>query len=259
MARGLAKAGFFGDGCLLGYDPQGERVEELRREIGLTPVQGNLRGAEEADLILVVVKPLQAAAVVGEMARALSAEKTVVSMAAGVPLAALEAAGGGKAGFLRVMPNTPALVGAGAFAVCAGGSVKAEKAGLVRTMLGTMGLVVEVAEEQMDAATGLSGSGPAFVALMIEAMADGGVCAGLPREAALRLSAQTVLGTGKMVLEGQVQPAVLKDMVASPGGATAAGLMVLEQQGLRAAAMQAVVAAARRSGEMGGRAQDGKK
>jgi len=148
------------------------------------------------------------------------------------------------------MPNTPALVGAGAFAVSPGKSVSPEDLHFVKEMLGTMGLVVEVTEEQMDAATALSGSGPAFVAVIIEAMADGGVRAGLSRRVALNLSAQTVLGTAQMVLERQLHPAALKDMVASPGGTTAAGLQALEKRGLRAAALEAVVAAAQRSKEM---------
>lgn len=250
LARGLGKAALFSHGRLLGYDPVGERAQTLQAEVGLVAVEGNRRGAEKADLILIVVKPALVTQVLAEMTPALAPSKTVVSMAAGVPLAVLEGNVPPQVAVVRVMPNTPALVGAGAFAVSPGKSVTTEALHFVKEMLGTMGLVVEVTEEQMDAATGLSGSGPAFAAVMIEAMADGGVRAGLPRSVALNLSAQTVLGTAQMVLERQVHPAALKDMVASPGGTTAAGLAALERHGLRAAALEAVVAAAQRSKEM---------
>ena len=250
LARGLGKAGLFSKGSLLGYDPVAERVRALEAEVGLVGVEGNRQGAEKADLILVVVKPGLVRGVLAEMRPALVRGKTVVSMAAGVPLAILEAEAGEEVGVARLMPNTPALVGAGAFAVSPGKALGPQGLALVKEMLGTMGLVVEVTEEQMDAVTGLSGSGPAFVAVMMEAMADGAVRSGLPRSAAVSLAAQTFLGTAKMVIEGQVYPAQIKDMVTSPGGTTAAGLEALEREGLRGAAMQAVVAAARRSKEM---------
>ncbi len=255
LARGLTKAALLSPGHLLGYDPLVERAQALQNETGLVPVQGNRAGAEKADLILLAVKPNLVTQVLGEMGPALSQPKVVVSVAAGVPLSVIQAQVPPQTSVLRVMPNTPALVGAGAFALSAGGSVAPETVQLVKGILGTMGLVVEVAEDQMDAVTGLSGSGPAFAAVFIEALADGGVRAGLPRGVALNLSAQTVLGAAKMVLEGQYHPAALKDMVTSPGGTTAAGLEALENGGLRAAAFQAVVAAARRSKEMTEQAQ----
>ncbi len=250
LARGLGKAALFSHGRLLGYDPLSERAQTLHAEVGLIPLEGNRQGAQQANLILIVVKPALVTQVLSEMSPALGPGKTVVSMAAGVPLLLLEASLPPQVGVVRVMPNTPALVGAGAFAVSPGKSVSPEDLHFVKEMLGTMGLVVEVTEEQMDAATALSGSGPAFVAVIIEAMADGGVRAGLSRRVALNLSAQTVLGTAQMVLERQLHPAALKDMVASPGGTTAAGLQALEKRGLRAAALEAVVAAAQRSKEM---------
>jgi pyrroline-5-carboxylate reductase len=149
------------------------------------------------------------------------------------------------------MPNTPALVGKGAAAFCRGASATEADAETARTLLGAVGLAVEVPERLMDAVTGLSGSGPAYVYLMIEALADGGVKTGLARADAVKLAAQTVLGAAAMVLETGLHPAVLKDMVTSPGGTTIAGLAELERHGVRAALIDAVSTATRRATELG--------
>jgi pyrroline-5-carboxylate reductase len=152
---------------------------------------------------------------------------------------------------IRAMPNTPALVGMGAAAYCLGSTATRDDAATAARLLGAVGLAVEVPERLMDAVTGLSGSGPAYVYLVIEALADGGVRSGLPRADALKLAAQTVLGAASMVMETGEHPAVLKDMVTSPGGTTIAGLAELERHGLRAALIDAVTAATRRAAELG--------
>jgi pyrroline-5-carboxylate reductase len=206
--------------------------------------------AEESEFVFLVVKPGLAAGVVKEIADAVSGDCTLVSMVTGVPIARLrDALGRSDGAVIRVMPNTPALVGAGAFALAAPG-VAAERVEALKRLLDPLGRVVVVGEELMDAVTGVSGSGPAFVFVMIEAMADGGVAAGLPRAIAQQLAAQTVMGAAKMVLETGDHPAALKDAVASPGGTTIAGLSELEKGGFRAAVVSAVRAAARRAREL---------
>lgn len=176
--------------------------------------------------------------------------KLVISIAAGVSLATLSDCVG-HSRIVRVMPNTPSLVGQGASAFAAGDDVQAVDVDTVETMLNAVGLGVRVTEPQLDAVTGLSGSGPAYMFLVIEAMADGGVLAGLPRDLAMQLATQTMLGAATMVAETGRHPGDLKDAVASPAGTTIAGLGVLEQNGVRGAIIDAIQAAARRSRELG--------
>ncbi len=178
------------------------------------------------------------------------ADKLIISIAAGISLATL-CDWIGHQRVVRVMPNTPSLVGHGASAFSVGQDVTESDTDAIKTMLGSVGIVIEVAEGQMDAVTGLSGSGPAYVCMIIEAMADGGVLAGLPRPLAMQLATQTVLGTAQMVAQTGQHPGQLKDAVASPGGTTIAALKVLEQNGLRGALIQAVKASADRSNELG--------
>jgi pyrroline-5-carboxylate reductase len=175
----------------------------------------------------------------------------VVSIAAGITLAELERMLAPGTRVVRVMPNTPCLVGCGASGYALGAAATKADGELVNEILFSIGISFLLPEQLLDAVTGLSGSGPAFVALVIEALADGGVLCGLPRDTALRLAAQTVLGAARLVLETGKHPAQLKDMVASPAGTTIEGLKVLEEKGLRAALIQAVEAAARRSKELG--------
>lgn len=203
----------------------------------------------DADVVLLAVKPN----VILEVARQPDGfwdDRLVISIAAGVALDPLTDAIGHQR-VVRVMPNTPGLVGAGASAYCCGDEVDDDDRNVIEAMLGAIGMVVPVAESQMDAVTGLSGSGPGYVYVAIEALADGGVHAGLPRTLALKLATQTVLGAAKMVAETQRHPADLKDAVASPGGTTIAGLRALEQNGLRSALIEAVTAAAERSRQLG--------
>jgi pyrroline-5-carboxylate reductase len=176
----------------------------------------------------------------------------VISIVAGVTLRRLADGLGAETRLIRVMPNTPCLVGASASGFCPNAETAATDGDLVAKLFGAVGTAIPVPENHLDAVTGLSGSGPAFVYVMIEALADGGVRAGLPRDVALKLAAQTVLGSAKMVLETGQHPGALKDAVASPGGTTIAGLHALERGGVRAALMDAVTAAANRARELGG-------
>ncbi|MFK8112618.1 MAG: pyrroline-5-carboxylate reductase [Rubripirellula sp.] len=203
----------------------------------------------ECDLVLLAVKPNVIAAVAKQKGRFWQG-KLVVSIAAGVSLDQLSSLIGHKR-VVRVMPNTPSLVAAGASAFCCGSDVTDEDKQWIQSMLDSVGLAVQVSEDQMDAVTGLSGSGPAYVCMVIEAMADGGVQAGLPRALAMQLATQTVLGTAKMIAETGRHPGELKDAVASPGGTTIAAIATLEQNGLRGAMIEAVVTSANRSRQMG--------
>lgn len=206
---------------------------------------------EVADVLVLAVKPQGMAGLLDEVRHAVTERQVVVSIAAGVTLDQLAAGLPEGARLVRVMPNTPCLVGASATGYTPGPSATAEDAALVERLFNAVGRAYRVPEHLLDAVTGLSGSGPAFVFVMIEALADGGVRAGLPRETALALAAQTVLGSAKMVLETGQHPASLKDAVASPAGTTIAGLHALEQGGVRAALMNAVAAAAARAAELG--------
>jgi pyrroline-5-carboxylate reductase len=195
------------------------------------------------------VKPGDVAIVLQEMQTALGG-KLVISIAAGVPIERLMAHSNSTAKIVRVMPNTPALVHRGASAYALGPDVSEEDAALVEEIFGAVGKVFRVPESALDAVTGVSGSGPAYIYTVIEAMADGGVLMGLSRDLALQLAAQTVVGAGEMVVQTQMHPAALRDMVTSPGGTTIAALEVLEKGGLRAALIAAVRSAAEKSASM---------
>jgi pyrroline-5-carboxylate reductase len=210
---------------------------------------GNL----DREVLLLAVKPNvigRVAQQIGEHGKHGGTASLVVSVAAGIPLATICQAVGHRR-VIRVMPNTPSLVGAGASAFCAGEQATEQDCDWIEQALGGIGTVVRVNESQMDAVTGLSGSGPAYLCLVIEALADGGVLAGLPRPLAMQLATQTVYGTAKLVRETGRHPGELKDAVASPGGTTIAALQALEEKGLRAALIAAVEASARRSHELG--------
>jgi pyrroline-5-carboxylate reductase len=199
---------------------------------------------------LLAVKPGDVPAAAAAVAEA-GAER-VLSVAAGVTTEAIERAAGANIRVVRAMPNTPALVGAGAAAICAGSAAGEEDLAWAEELLGAVGVVVRVPEKDLDAVTGLSGSGPAYVFLVAEAMAEAGVLSGLPRDVAEKLAFQTLLGSAQLLMDGDSGPAALKAAVTSPGGTTAAGLRELERHGVRAAFLDAVMAAKRRSQELGG-------
>ena len=206
--------------------------------------------AAEADVVLLAVKPGDLRPLCESLA-GVKGNRLYLSIAAGVCLADLEAWLGGNARVIRAMPNTPALVGAGAAAFAAGSRATAKDRTLAAKILGSVGTADEVPEKLLDAVTGLSGSGPAYLFTIIEALADGGVLMGLPRATALRLAAQTAAGAARLVLESDRHPAGLRDEVTSPGGTTIAGLEQLEAHGLRNALIQAVRKATERSRDLG--------
>lgn len=212
----------------------------------------NNKAAAEAEVLLLAIKPQALAAVASELDEEISSSPSslVISILAGVPIARLEVAFPGKA-VIRAMPNTPATVGAGITAIASSQIVQESHLAIARAIFSAVGQVVEVSESLMDAVTGLSGSGPAYIAIAIEALADGGVAAGLPRATAAKLALQTVLGTATLIQESGWHPADLKDKVTSPGGTTIAGVAQLEKAGFRSALIEAVQAATRRSQELG--------
>lgn len=253
LARGLLAADKVLPADLMLADVASERVQALAAEFGARAETRNTAAVRTADIVVLAVKPKQVGEVCREIATTLPKDACVLSIAAGVPLHVISnALGRGDVPVARAMPNTPCLVGAGAFGISFGLAVSAEVRAAICDMLSPLGIVEEVPEALLDAVTGLSGSGPAYIALLIEALADGGVLMGLPRPQAQRLAAQTVFGTAKLILETGQHPAQVKDAVASPGGTTIAGLEALEAHGFRAAAIAAVRAAAERSHAISG-------
>ncbi len=251
LARGFQAAGLVPGERIVACDPVAEAGQAFVKAVrGAALATSNIEVVRQSDAIFLAVKPQSMPAVLAELAGQVGSGKLVVSIAAGVTLAKL--CGGLKTDrVVRVMPNTPALVGQGAAAYALGPGAAESDGQLVGKLLGAVGRAFAVDEKLLDAVTGLSGSGPAFVYVMIEALADGGVRMGLPREIAAVLAAQTVRGAAEMVLATGEHPAVLKDQVASPGGTTIAGLQALEDRGVRSALIAAVEAATRRSQELG--------
>jgi pyrroline-5-carboxylate reductase len=225
--------------------------EAFASDVGAGVTDSNLEVLAFASVLVLAVKPNQVAAVLAELKPAFTSKHLLVSIAAGVTLKKLEAALPSGARVIRVMPNTPALVGEGASGYALGANASPEDGELAQKLLSAVGVAFAVKESLLDAVTGLSGSGPAYVFQIIEALSDGGVAAGLPRDVATRLAAQTLLGSAKMVLETGQHPGALKDMVTSPGGTTIEGLHELEKGKVRAALMSAVRAAAKKSQELG--------
>jgi pyrroline-5-carboxylate reductase len=252
LIQGAIRSGVVAAADVIGCDPYEPSRESFTRATGAAAVGEISRVAAECEVILLCTKPLEVPLALAAAAeQTIGAPRLVISIAAGVTLSALDKAAGENFRIIRAMPNTPALVGQGAAAYCLGSRATAADAVTAQSLLGAVGLAVQVPERLMDAVTGLSGSGPAYVYVIIDALADGGVRAGLPRADALRLAAQTVFGAAAMVLETGEHPAILKDMVTSPGGTTIAGLAELERLGLRSALIEAVGAAARRATELG--------
>jgi len=247
LVEGAIRSGALKAEQVTGCDASPETAKTFAAATGASIV--DTIGALEADTYLLCTKPQHAEAALAWLP---DASALVISVAAGLTTSWIEARVPGAVRVIRCMPNTPALVGQGAAAFCRGKAATSTDAEVAQLLLGAVGLAVELPESLMNAVTGLSGSGPAFVYIMIEAMADGGVLAGLPRAEALKLAAQTVLGAATMVLETNQHPGALKDMVASPGGTTIAGLAELEKRGMRSAFIEAVNTAARRSAELGG-------
>ncbi len=225
LAGGFVRAGLVLPKQVLASDPLPAAAETFLAAVPGVHIKGsNAAVAAEADVLLLAVKPQQMSAVLAELKPALATSRLVISIAAGVRMAALSAGLGPQARIVRVMPNTPCLVGQSASGYSLGPGATAADATLVEELLSSVGRAFLLDEKLLDAVTGLAGSGPAFVYLVIEALSDGGVRMGLPRDAALALAAQTVRGSAEMVLSSGEHPAVLKDRVTSPGGTTIAGL-----------------------------------
>jgi pyrroline-5-carboxylate reductase len=251
LAKGLVEARFAAAESILASDPLPAARDAFSAGSGSRGTASNAEVVRAADVLVLAVKPTHVAEVLTEVRTEVQPRHLVISIAAGVPLKTLIALLGSATRLARVMPNTPCLVGAGASAYALGGSATADDGQLVSKLLSTVGIAIELPESLLDAVTGLSGSGPAYIYQVIEALSDGGVLMGLPRDVATRLASQTVLGAAQMVVQTGEAPAVLKDAVASPGGTTIAGLHALEAGGLRAALMNAVQAATLRSRALG--------
>jgi pyrroline-5-carboxylate reductase len=248
IIRGLLAGGRVARENLVAYDPDPARQAQME-ELGVETALDNAE-VMHAPVVVLAIKPQVMARVLAEVKEFARPWHLIISIAAGVPLATLEAAFP-QSQVIRVMPNTPTLVAAGMAALAPGRGITPANLALALELFRAVGEAVVVEERLMDAVTGLSGSGPAFVAVFIEALADGGVKMGLPRPLALTLAIQTVLGATRLCHEEKLHPALLKDLVSSPGGTTIAGLHALESGGFRGAVMDAVTAAAARSKELG--------
>lgn len=255
LAQGLIRAGIVPAVRIRVSEPVAAQREKLERELTVTTVSDTSAALRGAKIVLLATKPQVMGAVLADVATWLEKDALVISIAAGISVATMESALPKGTRVIRTMPNTPALVGAAATGIARGAYATDADLEIARTLFDAVGASVVVAEGLLDAVTGLSGSGPAYVYLFIEALADGGVRAGLPREAAMRLAAQTVLGSAQMVLETKKHPGELKDMVTSPGGTTIAGVHTLEEKGFRGAVISAVKAATDRSAELGAAAK----
>ena len=250
LSRLLSQGLYAPDEVLLG-EPSPERRQVLFEQHGVQTTAVNREVIEKSRVILLAVKPQIFDLIAKDFAGARSdVAPLVVSILAGVTLAKLEGAVP-ESPMIRAMPNTPATVGAGMTAIALGSKASSEHSELAIEMFSAVGEVVQVSEGMMDAVTGLSGSGPGYVSIVIEALADGGVAAGLPRAVANQLAVQTVLGTAQLVQKTGLHPAELKDRVTSPGGTTIAGIACLEELGLRSSLIEAVRVASSRSRELG--------
>ena len=247
VIRGLMRAKFCSPDEILASEPFAETREKLQRELGISVTTSNAEVVEQADIILLGVKPGMVLSVIGEMA-ALIKDKQVISLAAGVGVASTEAKASAR--FMRAMTNTPSAICQAATAIARGTRTTDRDIELAREIFNAVGVVSEVKEEQIDAVTALAGGGPAFVYTVIEALADGGTKCGLPSDVSLQLATQTVLGAAQLALETKLSPNELRKMVVTPGGTTAAGLAVMEAEGTAEGLSGAVEAAARRGSEM---------
>ena len=260
LIKGLIAAGVVEPSQIHGSDPRRERCQDLTARFGIVTTTQNVEVVKAAEIIVLSVKPQILPQVLDEVAPHLPPHALVISIAAGIPVSLIEKRLPKGTRVVRTMPNTPALVGAGATAIAAGSHATPEDLEAAKKIFDAVGMTVLLDEEQLDAVTGLSGSGPAYVFLIIEALSDAGVKMGLSRYNAQALAAQTVLGSAKLLLETHEHPGRLKDMVTSPGGTAIAGLHTLEAGGLRTTLINAVEAATRRSQELGAAAREkGKK
>lgn len=252
IMRGLLREDVGVGICVAEISPK--RRDELTAQFPNVRVVGDAaEAAQWGEVIILAVKPQQAEGVLDLIDRVVTPDKLVISIMAGIPCSKIEANLVPGCRVIRAMPNTPALIGAGATAVCSGRKASADDLDLARQIFALIGTAVTVEEKLMDAVTGLSGSGPAYVFTFIEALSDAGVKNGLPRDVAAKLAAQTVLGAARMVVETGEHTALLKERVTSPGGTTIAGVHALENGSFRGVVMNAVDTASLRSKELAGK------
>ena len=248
IVRGLQKKGF-SEG-IAASDVRPDRRDSIKKTYGLEVFSDSKQLASQVDIVIVAVKPQDLRGVLEEISSALDPSKILISIVAGASLATISSILGQNLRLIRAMPNIAALVLESATALSQGGEASAEDMEVSQEIFDALGRTVILPETLMDAVTGMSGSGPAYVCLIIEALADGGVRMGLPRREALELATQTVLGTSRLLLEQGIHPGELKDKVASPGGTTIAGIASLEARGVRGAMIEAVISATQRSKEL---------
>ncbi len=250
LLQGFLKNNLLAADQIAGTVQHRDRATALSAQFGVNVTTDNAAAAAWADVILLGVKPVQVPGLIWEIKGGLTREKMLLSFAASVTTAAIEEAAGIELGVVRAMPNTPAMISAGVTALCAGRFVSGEQMAVAQRIFQTVGRTVVVDEKHMDAVTGLSGSGPAFLYIIIEALAEAGVNVGLPRDVATLLAAQTTLGSARMVLETGYHPALLKDQVTTPAGCTVDGILELEEGGLRVTLIKAVKRATMRAKEL---------
>lgn len=255
LIRGLLRADVAPE-RIGGSSPSRERNEDLSTRYGIRTTADNAELVGHSDILVLAVKPQILERVLLEVGSKISANTLVISVAAGIPIRAIERRLHQGTRVIRCMPNTPALVSAGASAIARGTHATDEDLAAAHFVFDAVGITVELDESQLDAVTGLSGSGPAYIFLILDALADAGVKVGLSRRNAQRLAAQTVMGSAKLLLETNEHPGRLKDMVTSPGGTAIAGLHTLEEGGLRTTLINAVEAATRRAKELGAAVDD---
>jgi len=251
LVRGLLKAGSATPEDVTCTDTREEQLQRFAKDFGVQTTTDNAAAAKGAEVVILSVKPQVMSRALDDIAAAIDPSKLIISIAAGVPIAAIESRLGRGARIIRSMPNTPALVDAGATAIAAGAHATQDDMKVAKALFDSVGMTVSVEEPLLDAVTGLSGSGPAYMFLIIEAMSDAGVKVGLPRYTAQKLAAQTVLGSAKLLIETGIHPGQLKDQGTSPGGTAIAGLHTLEAGGLRTTLINAVESATLRSRELG--------
>jgi pyrroline-5-carboxylate reductase len=256
LIRGLVGTATVGADQIIAADPDESKLRTLEDDLGIRCTGNNAKAVEEASVVILATKPQLFAQILPGVAAALGGDTLVISVAAGIPTGLIERALPAGTRVVRTMPNTPALVGAGATAIAAGSLATEEDLALAEMLFRSVGISVRVPEAQLDAVTGLSGSGPAYVFAMIEALRDGGVQEGLPEDTALQLASQTVFGAARLMRDENETPEVLRERVTSPGGTTRAGLDALSGGGFAEAVRGAVRAATRRSVELGKIAED---
>ncbi|HZK18647.1 MAG TPA: pyrroline-5-carboxylate reductase [Clostridia bacterium] len=249
IVLGLLKSNTLKSGSIIVSDTDQGRLNYFKDKFSVDGFD-NLSLVEKADIVVLAVKPKVLPDALSVVAGSFRAEQLLISIAAGISTSRIEELAGQDVAVVRVMPNTPSLVNAGASALCAGSHADGEQLDTARVIFDSVGKTVLVPETLMDAVTGLSGSGPAYIFMVIESLIDGAVRIGLPGDIARVLAAQTVLGAAQLVLESGEHPAILKEKVTTPGGTTAAGLYALEKGGTRRAFIEAVAEAAQRSQEL---------